>query len=461
MRRTVVLNVVGLTQSLLDPERTPHLARLSGGLATVGGVTPAVTCSVQSTYLTGALPREHGIVANGWYFRDLDEVWLWRQSNRLVQGDKIWHMGRRRDPAFCCANTFWWYNMATDADWSLTPRPIYTADGRKLPDCASDPPALRQRLTSELGPFPLFSFWGPATSIRSSEWIAEAAMLVESLHRPTLQVVYLPHLDYVLQKEGPDGAVDQDLAEVDALCGRLFDYFGARGCRVVVLSEYGILPVSGAVHPNRLLREAGLLEVKVDLGREYLDTGRSRAFCVSDHQVGHVYVRRPEDVPRAADALSGQPGIAEVLGEDGKRALGLDHPRSGELVLLSDPDRWLSYYFWNDDERAPDWARTVDIHSKPGYDPCELFLDPDLRLPRVRIGWTLLKRKLGLRSLLDVIPLRADLVRGSHGLVPTDRRQGPLLMTTEPDLLPGEHVEATEVCGLLLDHVFGPAERRA
>lgn len=453
MRRTVVLNVVGLTPALLGRD-TPNLLRLARGLATVGGVTPAVTCTVQSTYLTGLLPREHGAVANGWYFRDLDQVWLWRQSNRLVQGDKIWHMGRRRDPAFTCANTFWWYNMATETDWAVTPRPIYTADGRKLPDCASDPPELRDRLTSELGAFPLFTFWGPATSIRSSEWIGQAAMLIESLHRPSLQVVYLPHLDYVLQRVGPQGAIDRDLQEIDALCGRLLDYFMNRGCRVVVLSEYGISEVRGAVHPNRLLRAAGLLQVKVDLGREYLDPGRSRAFAVADHQIAHVYVRDPADLPRAAEALRRQPGIADVLDEAGKRAYGLDHPRSGELVLLSEPDRWFSYYFWEDDRRAPDWARTVDIHSKPGYDPCELLLDPALRLPKLHIGWTLLKRRLGQRALLEVIPLDADLVHGSHGLIPADPQHGPLLMTSDPDLLPGAHIEATQVCATLLDHVF-------
>ena len=448
-----MLNVVGLTRSLVG-EHTPHLRALLGASVPVGQVTPAVTCTVQSTYLTGTLPRDHGIVANGWYFRDLSEVWLWRQSNRLVRGDKVWHAARRRDADFTCAKLFWWYNMATDADWSVTPRPIYTADGRKLPDCYSDPPELRRELTERLGTFPLFRFWGPATSVESSAWIAGAARHVEERHRPTLSLVYLPHLDYALQKEGASGDVAADLREVDALCGELLDFFRDRGCRVAVLSEYGITDVTGVVHPNRVLRRAGLLAVKEDLDREYLDPARSRAFAVSDHQLAHVYVRDPGDVERVRELLAAEPGVERVLDEEGKREHGLDHERSGELVLVSAADRWFSYYHWLDDERAPDFARMVDIHRKPGYDPAELFFDPAVRLPALRVGWTLLKRRLGLRSLLELTPLDAGLVRGSHGRPTDEPDAGPLLMTTAPDLLDGTPLPAPGVRDALLDHVF-------
>ncbi len=454
MKRVAVLDVVGLTRSLLG-EHTPNLNRLADACATVDSVTPAVTCSVQSTYLTGLLPRDHGVVANGWYFRDLNEIWLWRQSNRLVGGDKLWHQGRARDPGFSCGNLFWWYNMATEADWSVTPRPLYLADGRKLPDCYSDPPELRAQLTEAHGLFPLFQFWGPMTSVASSQWIAEAAMMVEQRHQPTLSLVYLPHLDYVLQRVGPGGdGVAADLRQIDEVCGRLLDFYQERGCEVVVLSEYGISEVSGVVHPNRMLREAGLLEVKEDLGREYLDPGRSRAFAVADHQIAHVYVQDAADVPRVMELFEGEPGVDRVLGEDGKREHGLDHSRSGEVVLLSAPDRWFTYYFWLDDARAPDYARTVNIHSKPGYDPCELFLDPALVAPQLKVGWTLLKKTLGFRYLMDVIPLEPGLVKGSHGRAASHEAEKPVLLTTAPGLLDGSSLEATEVCGLLLDHVF-------
>ncbi len=454
MKRTVVLDVVGLTQSLLG-EHTPNLRRFSQrACVPVEATWPAVTCTMQSTYLTGALPSSHGIVANGWYFRELGEVALWRQSNRLVQGDKLWHLARRRDPSFTCANTCWWYNMNTDVDWSITPRPLYCADGLKLPDCYSDPPELRERFNREFGQFPLFKYWGPATSIESSDWIAKAAMAIERSYQPTLQLVYLPHLDYVLQKAGPDGDTAKDLREIDTLCGQLIDFFSERGCRVVILSEYGITPVRRVVHPNRLLRGAGLLEVKVDLGREYLDPGRCRAFAVSDHQIAHVYVRRPEDVDRVKAIFAGLEGVERVVAGDARREIGLDHERSGEVVLLAGSDAWFTYYYWEDDARAPDFARTVNIHAKPGYDPCEMLIDPKLRLPKLTVARALARKALGMRYLMEVTPLDASLIKGSHGR-PTDRAQdGPLLMTSEPGMLDGPGVAATDVMSVLMNHVF-------
>jgi predicted AlkP superfamily pyrophosphatase or phosphodiesterase len=453
MIRTVVLNVVGLTHSLVD-QRTPYLQSLLSGSTPIKTITPAVTCPVQSTYLTGKMPSEHGIVANGWYFRDLGEVWLWRQSNRLVQSDKIWHVAKRRDPSFTCANLFWWYNMVTDADWSVTPRPIYCADGRKLPDCYSAPPELRDRFNRQFGQFPLFHFWGPATSISSSEWIGKAAMAIEEMYRPTLNLIYLPHLDYVLQKVGPNGDIGRDLSEIDDLCRRLVHFFRDRGCRVIVLSEYGITPVKRAVHPNRILRSSGYLSLKTDLGREYLDPGQSRAFSVSDHQIAHVYVDNPGDIPAVRGLFQEVPGVEQVLGEKEKRAVGLDHERSGELVLVAEPDSWFTYYFWEDDEKAPDYAKTVNIHAKPGYDPCELFIDPAIPLPKLKIALSLLKKTLGFRYLMEVTPLNASLVKGSHGRVTDKDEEGPIFMTTEPKLLSKGTLGAAEVFGMIMDHVF-------
>ncbi|HWP34629.1 MAG TPA: alkaline phosphatase family protein [Thermodesulfobacteriota bacterium] len=463
MHRTVVLNVVGLTADLLGPHM-PHLAALAreGGLRPLATVTPAVTCPVQATFTTGRLPREHGCVANGWYFRDLAEVWFWRQSNRLVSGEKVWEAARRRDPTFTCAVLFWWYNMYSSADVTVTPRPMYPADGRKIPDIYTQPAELREELTARLGPFPLFRFWGPAADIVSSRWIADCARHVYDTRRPTLLLVYLPHLDYNLQRLGPaDPAIRRDLAEIDGLCGELIAHVRRDGARVVVLSEYGITPVSGPVHINRVLREAGWLRVRRELGRELLDAGASEAFAVADHQVAHVYVRRPELVDEVRALLARLPGVERVLDDEGKRAAGLDHPRSGELVAIAAADRWFTYYYWLDDAAAPDFARTVDIHRKPGYDPVELFLDPTLRAPRLAVGWRLLKSRLGLRTLMDVIPLDATLVKGSHGRV-TDRAEaGPVFISSEPALLPEGAVPATAVKGLLLDHLFGREARGA
>jgi predicted AlkP superfamily pyrophosphatase or phosphodiesterase len=456
MHPTLVLNVVGLTPELLGPA-TPELARFRDDHAArpLRTVTPAVTCSAQSTFLTGLLPREHGIVGNGWYFRELSQVFFWRQSNALVHGEKVWDAAKRRDPSFRAAKLFWWYNMYSSADVSLTPRPMYTADGRKLPDVYGEPPELRDRLQAELGTFPLFEFWGPRAGIASSRWIARATARVLEERNPTLTLTYLPHLDYDLQRFGPgDPRIDVALRDVDALCGELLELAKRRGQRVVVLSEYGITRVTAAIHPNRVLREAGLLRVREELGREQLDAGASAAFAVADHQVCHVYVRDAARVPEVRRLFERLPGVERVLGRDEQRELGLDHERSGELVLVSSSERWFSYYFWLDDERAPDYARTVDIHAKPGYDPVELFLDPGILFPALTVGGKLARRKLGFRTLLDVIPLDAALVRGSHGR-PTDRaEQGPLFMSSVPHLLPEGTVDATDVKGLLLRHVF-------
>lgn len=454
MHRTVVINVVGLTRALLGGPHTPRLNALLKNSVPVRTITPAVTCSVQTTYLTGRLPQSHGIVGNGWYFRELGEVLFWRQSNGLVEGERLWDAARKRNPAFTVANTFWWYAMNTTADYSITPRPLYCADGRKLPDCYSVPMELRDRFNHEFGQFPLFQFWGPATSIVSSEWIARSALAIDASYQPTLQLVYLPHLDYCLQKAGPDGDIERDLADIDALCGRLLDALQERGCRIMVLSEYGITPVNRPLHPNRLLREAGLLTLKTDLGREYLDPGSSRAFAVSDHQICHVYVRDRQDLPRVRAVFAGVPGIERVLEDEGKREFGLDHPRSGDLVLIASADSWFTYYWWLDDDRAPDYARTVNIHAKPGYDPCELFLDPAIRLPKLKIAGTLARKLLGFRYLMDVIPLDASLVKGSHGRVTDAPEAGPLLMTSAPELLDADAIDATDVYGLIMNHVF-------
>ena len=456
----LVILAVGVSPALVG-EHTPNLKRLAarGGLRPLAAVTPAVTCTVQSTLVTGLAPNGHGIVANGWYFRDLSEIWLWRQSNRLVAGEKIWDAARARDPKFTCAKMFWWYNMYSSADWSATPRPMYPADGRKIPDHYAHPHELHDELDATLGPFPLFKFWGPLTDISSSEWIAKATLHVMQTRNPTLALTYLPHLDYNLQRFGPDLAhprVQQDLREIDAVCGTLIDYAASSGREVIVVSEYGITPVTQAVHINRALRKAGFIAVRPEeFGREILDPGASAAFAVADHQIAHVYVNDRSRIGEVRSLLEKLEGVERVLDEAGKREMGLEHERSGELVAISKADRWFSYYYWLDDRLAPDFARTVDIHRKPGYDPVELFVDPEIRLPMLATGWRLAKRKLGLRTLLDVISLKdTALVKGSHGRLADDPAHGPLVISSRPDLLPGGAVAATAFKTLVLQHLF-------
>ncbi|WP_394825238.1 alkaline phosphatase family protein [Pendulispora albinea] len=461
MHPTVVLNVVGLSRNLLG-EATPNLSRMvrDFGVRPLTTVLPAVTCSVQSTFTTGLLPRDHGCVGNGWYFRDLAEVWFWRQSNHLVEGrgggasEKIWDAAKKRDPSFTCAKLFWWYNMYSTADLAVTPRPLYPADGRKIPDIYTEPAALREELNDRLGAFPLFHFWGPKADLRSSRWIADCAKHVYTTRKPTLTLVYLPHLDYSLQKLGPDHPrIASELRQIDGVCGDLMDHFGRQGARIIVLSEYAITKVRGAVHINRALREAGLLRVREELGLEKLDAGGSEAFAVADHQVAHVYVRRKERLSEVKRLLEGLDGVERVLDEEGKRAAFLDHPRSGDLVAIANADTWFSYYYWQNDDKAPDFARTVDIHRKPGYDPVELFVDPKLKLPALRVGARVAQKMLGFRMLMDVIPLDTSLVQGSHGR-PTDEAHGPVLLSTEPSLLPEGAIAATSVKDIVLRHLF-------
>ncbi len=454
--KTVVIDVVGLTGSRIGAH-TPRLRAFAeaGVLTHLTPPLPAVTTTSQSAMLTGAPVHEHGIVGNGWYDRESAEIRFWKQSNRLVRAEKVWESARRRDPSVTCAQMFWWYNMYSSADWSVTPRPIYKADGRKIPDCYSEPPELRGRLQAELGAFPLFRFWGPAASIESSRWIAEASIRVDRAHDATLSLIYLPHLDYALQKFGPESEEAKKAdAEIDAVVGSLLDHFQSRGARVLIVSEYGIEPVADAVPINRVLRREGLLRVREEEGLELLDAGASRAFAVADHQVAHVYVRDAADLPAVKALCERTAGVDLVLDRDGKRGRSIDHERAGDLVLVSGPGRWFSYGYWLDDARAPDFARCVDIHRKPGYDPCELFIDPAIRFPKLKIAATLLKKKLGFRVLMDVIPLDPTLVRGSHGRPVDSPEHGPVLIG-DRERSPGGVLPMEGVQGVILDCLFG------
>lgn len=478
--RWAVILVVGLCRSLIGPH-TPRLARLArtGSLHRIRPVFPAVTCSVQSSFLTGRPvggPLGHHVPANGWYDRDLAEVHFWKQSNRLVRGPKIWDSLRQRDPALTTANVCWWFNMNTTADFTLTPRPIYRADGRKIPDCYTTPADLRERLQSELGAFPLFHFWGPTASIHSSRWIADAALRIDDWHKPTLGLVYLPHLDYDLQRFGPPAPADltaagvsasavtappRSLHEIDSLLDRLLDEYARRNVRTILLSEYGIEPVTASIPINRVLRSAGSLRVRRELDAELLDPAASDAFAVADHQCAHVYVRDPDRIAHVADLCRGTPGVERVLDRREQQALRIDTPRSGELLLVAAPGRWFSYPWWTDDRHAPDYARTVDIHRKPGYDPLELLLDPAKPFIKPRIAAKLAARRLGFRNLLDVIPLDESLVRGSHGRTDTHPDLQPVLLFP-PDApsftqsLP-DPIDCTAVHDILLRAILGPA----
>jgi predicted AlkP superfamily pyrophosphatase or phosphodiesterase len=462
MQPVLLIDVVGLTARAIG-ERTPVLRELasSGAFAPMDAVLPAVTCSAQATMLTGRMPSSHGAVGNGWFERELGDVGLWRQSNALVQGKKLYEAGRERDPAFTCAKIFWWWNLGAAVDWSITPRPFYPADGRKIPAVYGRPHSFVTETEHDLGPFPFFDFWGPRSGLRSSRWIADAAIRTLEKHQPTLTLVYLPHLDYSHQQDGPLAPRSvKALEEVDALVGDLHRAAERAGAATVVVSEYGLEPVDKPVHVNRALRKEGLLEVRETPAGEVLDVFASTAFAVADHQVAHVYARTEEARRHAAHVLRNVDGVGEVLDRALQKKYGLDHARSGDLVAVARKGAWFTYYYWLDDARAPDFARTVDIHRKPGYDPCELFVDPELVAPKLRVAWRLAQKHLGMRYLMDVIPLDAALVKGSHGRLPDDPRDGPVFLCSRPfgpagDEPRGGIITTTSVFERVLGLMFG------
>jgi predicted AlkP superfamily pyrophosphatase or phosphodiesterase len=450
----VLINAVGLTERLLAlAPRLNGLAK-SGWSRRLCEVLPAVTCTAQATLLTGQTPESHGIVGNGWLFRDTGEVRFWQQSNRLIQGEPLYQTARlraqERGRGFRCAKLFWWFNQAAAVDISVTPKPHYGADGNKAFGIHGTPEGMTEELERELGSFPFPAFWGPMAGLPSTQWIARCAARVIEKHRPELTLVYLPHLDYDPQRFGPDGC---DLArlvgELDEACAPMLDTARSLGARVWVVSEYGHGTVRNAVSPNRALRQAGLLAARDGPFGEQLDTFNSRAFAVCDHQLAHVYVRDISDLERVRQVVEELPGVSRVYVGKERDEIHLNHARAGEIIVLAQTDSWFAYPFWLDDRRAPDYARTVDIHRKPGYDPCELFFDPKLRWPRARAFLRVMQKKLGFRMLMDVVPLDARLVRGSHGIAATNPKDRPILIGDGP--APGiESLPMTAVRDLVL-----------
>lgn len=453
MQKTVVIDIVGLSESVIT-EYTPFLKSYiaQNHLSKIKPVLPAVTTTSQSVYVTGKYPTDHGIVGNGWYDATDAEVKFWKQSNHLVGAEKIWDEAKKRNTAFTCAKMFWWYNMYSSADYSVTPRPQYHQDGVKAPDCYSYPPELRDELQAKLGTFPLFSFWGPNANIKSSKWIADASMYVDAMYDPTLQLIYLPHLDYCLQKFGVDfPKIKKELGEIDALIQELVTYFESRSAKIILLSEYGINNVTEPIHVNRVLRQHGYLAIREERGLELLDAGASAAFAVSDHQISHIYVKNKDQIPEIKALLSTIPGVSKVLDAKEKKANHIDHPRAGDLILIADTDKWFTYYYWLDDSKAPDFARCVEIFKKPGYDPVEMFMDPSNPLIKLKAGYKLARKLSGFRYLMDVIPLDATLIKGSHGSPDCAKEFYPVFISKNKEV---DEIAPTDVYNLILDSIF-------
>ncbi len=455
-KHIAVLNIVGLSPSLIG-EHTPNIAAYAKEhqQKNMKGVFPALTTTAQSAMVTGELASKHGIVGNGWYDHDLAEVMFWKQPNQLVQSEKIWESLKQQYSDFTCSKLFWWYNMYADVDASITPRPHYPADGRKIIDLYSTPEGLHQSIEEKLGKFPFFNFWGPKADIRASRWIADAAILEFERHTPNLQLVYLPHLDYCLQKFGPDHeSIPEELRLIDAEVGKLLSFYKKHNVEVVLLSEYGIDKVDTPVHLNRVLRKEGYVAVRKSLTWELLDPGASTAFAVADHQVAHIYINDQSKKEEVKTLLQNTPGVEHVFEGVEKTEWGVDHERAGDLIAVAAKNAWFTYYYWLDDALAPDFAPTVDIHRKPGYDPAEMFVDEKIMFPTLRVIKRLIQKKLGFRIYMDVIPIHAEMVKGSHGRIPEDVAMGPVLIG--PKSIVGEdstEVKMTDVYNIL-KHYF-------
>jgi len=427
-----LLSVPGLREK--DVQRMKRLRGLAAGgeIAELVPSFPCVTCPVQANMTTGCLPREHGIVANGLYWRDRRQVEMWTAPNDCVRRPQIWDVLHQRRPGLTSAAWFPLHSKQAGADYVCTPAPIHNPDGSESLWCYTKPVKLYGTLRDALGHFALKHYWGPLAGIPSTAWIVDSAVYAAREFRPSFFYVYLPHLEYAAQRTGPDsepalGAVD----ELDEVLGRLAEGFGeAFGDDLLwlVAGEYAIVPVEHVGYPNRVLREAGLLAVREEADGEHLDLDASRAFALADHQLAHVFTSDADTAARVADAFRSQPGIAEVLTGDGRAKYALDHPRCGDVVLVSTPGSWQAYYWWLDDARAPAFARTVDIHRKPGYDPVELCFDPATRS----------------------IPLDAGLIGGSHGAPATSPSQRTVVLASEPGLFAAETVRDTDLFGVVL-----------
>ena len=406
----IIIDIVGLEFDHLRSGITPNILRMAneGESAKMEPVFPAVTCTVQASLLSGTYPNQHGIISNGFYDRTNHNISFWEQSSDMVQTARIWDIQKNKtknnnsyinnvSSSFKTAVLFWQNTMYSKADVVVTPRPLHLDNGMVM-WCYSKPVGYYdQQLKANFGEFNLATYWGPFASYKSSEWITQATIYTLQKHRPNLLFTYIPHVDYSAQRFGKSSSqVRDDLKIADGFVGRIVQKTVDLGIKdeshFVILSEYGFNDVSAAVPLNLKLREAGLLATRIIQDKEYMDYEFSNAFAMVDHQIAHIYIKEgfANETKKAVESIA---GIDRLLYGEEKKQLNIDHERSGEIIAISGKDKWFSYYWWYDQERAPNFTRSVDIHRKPGYDPVELFLDPNTRS----------------------IPQDTSLIKGSHG----------------------------------------------
>ncbi len=419
-----------------DVANMPNLRQVVAGgeIAELTPSFPCLTCPVQANMLTGVLPSQHGIVANGFFWRERKQVEMWTSPYECFERPLLWQHLRRASPPRTSAVWFALHTKGADADLVCTPAPIHHPDGRETSWCYTQPSTLYEQLREQFGDFPLHHYWGPLAGAKASEWIVRSAVYAAEKSRPQFFYIYLPLLDYEAQRTGPESAEAQEsVREADKLIAELASGMQAvydEDLLWIIAGEYVITPVGSVGFPNRVLREEGYLRVYAGDDGEYIDWDRSRAFALADHQIAHVFVLDGEEatVAEVAEIFRSQPDVDRLLRREQLAQWGLDHPRSGDIVLIAQPTSWFAYYWWMDDANAPSFTRGVDIHRKPGYDPVELFWDPNAR----------------------GIPLDPTLVKGSHGVPAEAPWQRTVLLISRPTFLPEKPLADTDVFQLIL-----------
>ena len=431
----VLLSVPGLRRQDLAAMSNLSSLVASGGAAPLVPSFPCVTWPVQANMLTGKLPNQHGVVANGFYWPDEHQVEMWTAGNDTITAPQIWDILHQHDTQLSSAVWFPMLSKGCGAEYVCMPAPVHNPDGSQSLWCYTKPTELYGRLRDEFGHFPLQHFWGPLANIKATTWIADSAVYAARAYRPNFFYVYLPQLDYAGQRTGPNSKQAQaSLMELDAVIGRLAagfsEAYAERNVVWLVASEYAIVPVDHVTYPNRMLREAGLLKVREMEDGEHLDVIESRAWALVDHQFSHVFVRgdSAETTRAVRDLFRHAQGIAEVLIGAERDKYHISHTRSGQIILVSAPSSWQAYYWWLADAKAPGFARTVDIHRKPGYDPVELHCDAATRS----------------------IPLDATLIKGSHGAPAVTDAQRGVLLSSRKGVFADRPTADTEVAGLVL-----------
>ena len=396
----IVLDIVGLDVSHISSGLIPTISDIanSGEYGYLKPVFPSVTSTVQASILSGKYPNQHGIISNGLFDKENLQPLFWEQSSKLVQTHRIWDILKKKNNNIKTSVLFWQNTMFADSDFVITPRPIHLENGHMDMWCYSRPPDYYEEVSQSIGEFDLYSYWGPFASFKSTEWISKSVEFTMEKHMPNLLYAYFPQLDYSSQKFGKNSnQVKDDLKKIDIVVNSIVEKIKKLGIiddtEFILFSEYGFNNVDEGISINKILREKGLLETRTIKNKEYIDFEYSKAFALVDHQIANIYLNKPEDKSKVKKVLENIPNIEMICDDKEKQNLKIDHSRSGDLIAISNKDKWFSYYWWNDDDKAPTFAKTVDIHRKPGYDPLELFVNPQTKN----------------------IPFETSLIKGSHG----------------------------------------------